>query len=296
MDSRVADGIYRFEERRHPVWPRSFSVLWSLIWSVRAEACRGVVLVYLRQEGLTDGVPWGLVDLGWNGRLQSSLKSLIGPELRHPIKGFYFALIKRPTGVGELEAYFSDRQAGLGLVRSPLHASIMEMFCTAPHGRTIGYEERGGRVEPVFAAADSRLLEWGVDIVHRATLEFARHVAQSAGNCSPHSDLRQMISELIRVWWTLPDRRHARAWGDFPYEDDQAGGMRDTVAAPFSWADCARACLRRGCWWPRSRIEWCQASLVLTSAEKLMLARTVNQTWKALGPLRKAIRRIVPRH
>ena len=78
-------------------------------------------------------------------------------------------------------------------------------------------------------------MQWGVDIVHGATLEFARHVARSAGKCSPHSDLRQMISELILVWWTLPDLRHARAWGDFPYEDDQSGGYGEIVAAPFSW-------------------------------------------------------------
>ena len=135
MDSRVTDGIHRFEGTREPDWLQVLlSPVVADMVAARAEARREVVLAYLRQEGLTDGVPWGLVDLGWNGRLQSSLKSLIGSELRHPIKGFYFALFKRPTGVGELEAYFCDWQAGLGLLKSPLHAAMMEMFCTAPHG------------------------------------------------------------------------------------------------------------------------------------------------------------------
>ena len=266
--------------------------------ATRAEGPRKLALAYFRQEGLTDGVPWGLVDLGWNGRLQSSLHSLIGPELGHPIKGFYFALHKKPTGVGTLEEYLSARQAGVGALESHMHASIDgNVLHKLPHGRTTAYRgtrepRRTGFRRPALGGASG---EWGVEIVHAATLEFARQLAQSVGNCSIHSDLRQMILELVRVWWTLPDLPQARAWGAFPYEDDQAAGMCELVATPLSWMDCARACRRRGFWWPRSRIEWCQASLVLTSTEKVVLARAVNRTWKALSPLRRVIREIIPR-
>ena len=144
--------------------------------ATKAEGRRRLALAYFKQEGLTDGVPWGLVDLGWNGRLQSSLDSLIGAELRYPINGLYFALHNKPVGVGTLQAYFCDSHAGLGSLKSSFHAPMMEMFCTAPHGSTTGYEERGGRVEPVFVSDDERLRTWGVDIVHGATLEFARHL------------------------------------------------------------------------------------------------------------------------
>ena len=65
-----------------------------------AQFHRATLLDYLGQERLTDGTPFGLVDIGWKGRLQASLAKALGtmPDtIVPPIIGFCYGLSRPPN-------------------------------------------------------------------------------------------------------------------------------------------------------------------------------------------------------
>jgi len=260
--------------------------------SANAERRRKVALAYLTQEGLTDETKWAIVDLGWHGRLQTSLMSLLGDD---SIVGYYFALFGHPKESGELNAYFCDADVGLGHLNSALTAPMMEIFCSVDHGMTTGYEHNGERIVPILDQQGEPLREWGIVTLHQAVLSFVDCVVRFRSSAPNQQNLRPMIVKLMQSWWCCPEPHQARLWGRFPYQDDQVSGVYEKVAAPYSWLDCLLACWRRGNWVSRSRIEWTHGSVVLTSLDKRLLVAAVGNIWKALGPLCRAVRHYLPR-
>jgi FMN phosphatase YigB (HAD superfamily) len=199
---------------------------------------RQSVLGYLEQEGLFDDVPWAMVDLGWHGRLQQSLEKLL--NTRQPVKtsGLYFALYASSPAVSTLDttAYFDWDLANPPTSQQiPSLIFLMESFCTAPHGSTVGYGIRDGKMVPVYRQEGvEELEEWGVAAVHAAVERFAREL-----ETLPLSDAaltwnsREM---MVRLLWTFsqdPLAAEARAWGSFPYEDEQAGTAQERLTRGY---------------------------------------------------------------
>jgi FMN phosphatase YigB (HAD superfamily) len=117
---------------------------------------RALLLEYLDQEGMLDGTPFAIVDIGWRGRLQRALHSvLVGSgRLEHEeLVGFYLGMFspvaQMPWGVIEV-----CLPQGVDY-----NASLIEFFTSADHGSTIGYERIGSRIEPILGAMtnDGRL-------------------------------------------------------------------------------------------------------------------------------------------
>ena len=94
-------------------------------------------LAYLRQEGLYEETPYGIVDSGWIGTTKKSLESLIGK----PIPGFYFGIYELPQGAEE-NSYHCFYFRPYRDIRRKAQFSIclFETVCSAPEGMTIGYE------------------------------------------------------------------------------------------------------------------------------------------------------------
>ncbi len=116
---------------------------------------------YLEQEGLFDGVPSALVDVGWRGTIQSNLEDAFGddPAWGHP-PGLYVGvwddpvLPEAPRHLERKEGLVGDFRRGWRLRESGVHhaALLLEAISRAPHGTVLGYAaDAGGRVEPVLA-------------------------------------------------------------------------------------------------------------------------------------------------
>lgn len=135
-----------------------------------SQANKATTLGYLGQEGLLSDEKYALVDSGWTGSMQRMFRVLTGK----PQTGYYFGLYAQPSSEdGEFNAYLFDRNTPTRLV-STFNNNLFETLCSAPHGMTIGYEQREEGYFPVFKERDnlnsgSRLLE----IQERVLYEFA---------------------------------------------------------------------------------------------------------------------------
>ena len=107
---------------------------------------------YLKQEGLLDGEPVFLVDTGWLGSMQATLKKLCEANgCRVPFTGLYFGLYGHPGEVegGSYYSFYFGPDSSPSL-KAKFNNNILECICTAPHGMTLGYEQKDGRYGPVL--------------------------------------------------------------------------------------------------------------------------------------------------
>jgi FMN phosphatase YigB (HAD superfamily) len=112
---------------------------------------------YLAAEGLHRHRHAAMVDIGWHGSLQASLRRIV--EHRHgpvPMTGFYYGLwppaMDRRPQAGRMEAAFgSDLMAQHEQPELLNAVEILEELHGAPHGTVVSYERSGSAWRPVLA-------------------------------------------------------------------------------------------------------------------------------------------------
>ena len=58
---------------------------------------------------------------------------------------------------------------------------------------------------------------------------FLEHLLLDKNLVNPWADMRPATAELLGAFWVNPSRLEAAVWGEFPYEDDQAGTYRKQI-------------------------------------------------------------------
>ena len=144
---------------------------------------------YLRQEGLLDGEPTALVDVGWHGTLQSSLIKLLEHlAIGKQLDGYYLGTFEQPADTSKrvrARGYLVERgepAAIAQLVRSG--PSVIELFHGAGHGSVLGYRRGDARVEPVLQhdPVEEQQFRSIIEPLQRYALEFiAEQLSQQPG-------------------------------------------------------------------------------------------------------------------
>ena len=119
---------------------------------------------YFRQEGLADGTPSAMVDVGWLGTTRLMMTRILQSMGAKPVETFYYGVRRDvlPPTAGSYTAY-------LGATLTTGATGLFENYYSAsPYASTIGYERRGdGTVTPVLAdagkpSADRHIVEANV--------------------------------------------------------------------------------------------------------------------------------------
>ncbi|MBD2254577.1 HAD family hydrolase [Nostoc parmelioides] len=208
-----------------------------------AATYREQAIGYFKQEGLADEIPFVIVDIGWNGRLQRSLSKLLNIADMYPaygLYGFYFGLSRKLKAFPEdcLFAYFSD-------VDSPserdnlCHRALLELFVAADHGGTIRFESQNGVFTPILRSKDNnKALEWGL-LVQQSSI---KHYAQIITKCIKYTDLDinallKASEKVLKEFVLLPNLKESDVFGSFIFAEDQTENVLYELAPPYKLFD-----------------------------------------------------------
>ncbi len=232
-----------------------------------AELKRETTVHYLEQEGLFDPVPWAIVDLGWHGRLQHSLEKLLATKRQTKTLGLYFGLYADSPALAQLQtASYLDLD-----LRNPPESKdipslvfLMESFCTAPHGSTVGYRRQADSVVvPRCREQGFEPLEkWGISTVHASVETFAKRLSELHLNDGILEwDAKPALLQILGAFSRNPSASEARAWGAFPYEDEQGGSIRERLTKGYE-------------------LTWENLRIALTFGDERFLPASWNVLWR----------------
>ncbi len=186
-------------------------------------------VAYFRQEGLMDGVPFGIVDSGWTGSMQRSLRQL-SDEIP-PLTGFYFGMFAKPKSAedGDYRTWYFSADSSIGVL-TKFNNNLFECMCAAPHGMTIGYrKEKENRYAPVCEPVDAASLpavEAQIAVCSRFAAACAAKIRYDAFDSEQmHRISRQLLQGLMY----RPDREEALAFQAFHFCDDVTEAYSDTL-------------------------------------------------------------------
>lgn len=167
---------------------------------------------YLAQEGLGDPGPHGFVDVGWRGSIQAA----IGGGLF----GCYLGLLPEALRPGITPVTTHCTLFSFGHP-APLMARVMdgyalpELFFSAPHGSVTGYEQRDGRILPLFAPDHPARAAAFAAIADGVLAEFDALHAMLGGAWSTMT-AKTLLHDLLPLL-TTPDRATIRAINAIPF-------------------------------------------------------------------------------
>lgn len=226
-------------------------VVADLIISIAARY-RKEAIGYFRQEGLAEKPRFAIVDIGWHGRLQCSLRKLLDSENLTPkygLIGFYFSLSKRVKASSDeqLLAYFSDPDNSTSRDALCQFRALFELFVTADHGGTMSFKKTDDRYAPVLRYKENvRALNWGLAIQQTAICEFSKYLTNQL-DCEDACQQDYLVASevLLREFIEKPSVKEAEVYGSFEFAEDQAENILYEIAPRYKLADFLRL-LSRG--------------------------------------------------
>lgn len=186
---------------------------------------------YLIQEGLTDGVPFGIVDSGWVGSLQQTLGRLVasvtGAGMENIIQGFYFGLYELPVGVEERAYhtfYFSPYRDIERKVR--FSNCLFEAVCSAADGMTVGYRWDGKKTIAVYESETNPNREHILE--NNSLLE---QLLATVDRVEEFALSREEAVKRLERLMSSPTKEEAACYGSYLFSDDVSASSLQKVAA-----------------------------------------------------------------
>lgn len=137
----------------------------------RAQEKRETFLQYLHQEGVTDGTPSAMVDVGWLGTSRLMLNTILR-QTEYPDTFFYYYGIRGdvfPSSAGSFISYYQ-----CGELPTESTALIENYFSASPYPTTIGFAKEGGIITPSFPTGK----QYEENDIVKANVEVAEWIAR----------------------------------------------------------------------------------------------------------------------
>lgn len=253
-----------------------------------------LLLTHLTEEGLIGGGRVGMVDIGWLGHMGAALeRSLAEGGLPPPEAWLYLGLLQRaesaagPDMAPRQHAFLFDLSRGRGLPHR-LHGvqNLLEAFCQAPHGRTVGYQPGPAGVTAMLehSAREEALVAWGLSGYREALGRTVDHFLAASPDLAVSVDLRPALGAVLTEFWDRPTLAEARAWGALPFDVDVAGGTAEPLARAVHLEDALREMRTRRRLKLRPEGSW-----------RAGVARQSSPPWRVVFKTTAQVRRQLPR-
>lgn len=201
-----------------------------------------MLLGYLRQEGIFDGIKYAIVDSGWTGSMQKSFNLLLSLAGRKEwLEGYYWGLYELPLDMkSEKSNYHCYYFAPKNHLKEKVYFSncLFETIFSAPHGMTMGYQWENGKYKPMLAPYDTmrrdfmKMTEAYLDIY---TQKLGAEIHSIAAQETERD--RKVVRGLLKMFMGNPTKAEAEVYGSLHFSDDVLEDAMQEVAAPLNEAE-----------------------------------------------------------
>lgn len=194
----------------------------------------GETMRYLAGEGLLEDVPYALVDSGWTGTLQQTLRLLLSsekPDVR--LCGYYFGLYELPEEArGDYHAFYFSPGRGL---RRKVHFSncLFESVFSEPAGMTTGYIRRGDSALPITGEKKNPNAARQQQNAAALQCYVSAYCARRQPCMGRYLNKTALVERLLAPLMGEPVREEALCLGSYLFSDDVREERLRQVGAPL---------------------------------------------------------------
>lgn len=145
----------------------------------RASKRRTLLHAYFEQEGLFDGTPSGMVDVGWLGTSRLMINSILKDKGTQPAEFFYLGVRNDalPVKYGIYTSYYRPEQLSTSLT-----TLVENYFSASPYPSTLNYKQTEQGVIPVFTTS----IGYQENDITSSNVSIAQWIMQEMGRTGVH--------------------------------------------------------------------------------------------------------------
>ena len=216
---------------------------------------RELLIKYFQQEGVFEGKS-AFIEIGCTGTTQHALHRMLH-YLNIPTPLNYFFGLADGEFITEgfkAKAFFYNQKSGTGIRPSPdfNYFLLLETFCMANHGRTLAYQQKGEKVEPILAVKAKYFMEKKWEEFFREKV-ISTAVAYSKIKLDYDPEIAVLAcAQVFRSFWQTPSKEEALIWGSHFKEHDPTNGAVEMLVQPLTIKDSFNIIFGnypKECWW-----------------------------------------------
>ena len=188
---------------------------------------------YFRQEGLFENEYVAIVDSGWTGSMQRSMRQILeSAGYKGKLIGFYFGMYVKPKHPedGEYLTFYFDANSGARR-KAAFSNNLFECMLSANHPMTVGYTDANGTMSPVFAKPSSDKQLALIEQQIQGALEYADKKLKDQSDYN-YSDAVRECYKTLKKCMVYPTKEIASVYGAFNFCDDVTEGYQMSLANP----------------------------------------------------------------
>lgn len=251
---------------------------------------------YFRQQGLFEEEVFAIVDSGWVGSLQHTLKNLLHSydKKNRKIIGYYFGLYELPKSIDDKEkqnyyTYYFRPYKDIER-KSRFSNCLYEAVCSSPYGMVTGFIKQNDKYVSVRESEDNLNVErikenrdLLIDVLDNTDIN--EHILSI-------DEIDNRLSKLM----SNPTYEQARCYGDYKFSDDVFSTDVEVLAAKLTTDELKRFHVFRRILIMNGIIKedlvdsaWCEGSVALAIEKKPEKELKHIQRYKRLVYLKKRI-------
>ena len=202
------------------------NVYYKRIMLKKSEGAYENTIAYFKQEGLFDDNKVVIVDSGWSGSMQRSLRQLMERNnYKGKIFGMYFGMYNAPKDEkdGEYLTYYFD---AFHYTKHKVffENKFFECILSAPHGMTEAYEFKDDKYLPVLKEnLNTGKSYQNIELQTQGMLKYAKEEARINHIFDKKTSLKKSYRILKRIM-SEPTEEEVNAFGEFAFCDDVSDG------------------------------------------------------------------------
>ncbi len=194
----------------------------------KSEVCRisknayAPAIEYFKNMGMFDNSKVAVVDSGWSGSMQRSLRQLLeSAGYKGKIYGFYFGMYDLPKERcdGKYFTFYFSKKEGL-FRKVNFNNNLFECMLSAPHPMTVGYVIKGNRACPKFANGTSEETKGLIDAQIDGVLDYAKSQLNVPVRQFVKSHSVSICYRILKRAMTRPTVCEAEIYSQFKFCDD----------------------------------------------------------------------------
>ncbi|MCI7767170.1 MAG: hypothetical protein MSJ26_04215 [Oscillospiraceae bacterium] len=202
------------------------SELFRKMLKEKSDAAYENAVGYFKQEGMDAHRKFGVVDLGWTGSMQHTLKRLLEScGIHNDILGLYFGMLENPPIASGSQFIPWLFDSGDVITKAWFSQNILECIFSAPHGTTSGYERAEGVFSPVLFENENNAEM--IEHISGIISDFAENVSDFEYS----DDCRKTALLLLKRLMLTPDKDEAEALDEFFFCDDISEKYHNRLAS-----------------------------------------------------------------
>ena len=213
------------------------SRMFKTILKTKSDAAYTDTIGYIRQQGMDQYSVIGIVDLGWTGSLQGTLRRLLeSMGVSVSIHGFYMGMLGHPPETSDSKYHtwlFNEKD---WITRAWFSHNLMECICCAPHGMTIGYMRNIDEIDPILA--EKEISDKIPERIKKITLRYA-----ASHKTSNDPRVKNSVMKRLKKLMLSPTIQQAKALSVYRFCDDVGEQYHRSMVGDSGYGELLREIL-----------------------------------------------------